>query len=86
MIKRLGDTQWGSHYNILTSLITMFSSIVNVLETIVDSGSSSEQKYEAHILMNSILSFDFIFNMHLMKNRVEVFYVVIDIYAISKVE
>ena len=50
------------------SLVTMFSSVVDVLETIVDSGSNSEQKYEAQILINSILSFDFVFNMHLMKN------------------
>ena len=58
----------GSHYNTLTSLVIMFSSVFDVLETIVDSGSNSEQKYEAQILMNSILSFDFVFNMHLMKN------------------
>ncbi|XP_008460471.2 uncharacterized protein LOC103499273 [Cucumis melo] len=68
MIKKLGDTRWGSHYNTLTSLVTMFSSVVDVLETIVDSGSNSEQKYEAQILTTSILSFDFVFNMHLMKN------------------
>ncbi|KAL0559150.1 hypothetical protein IC582_003740 [Cucumis melo] len=58
----------GSHYNTLTSLVIMFSSVFDVLETIVDSGSNSEQKYEAQILMNSILSFDFVFNMHLKKN------------------
>ena len=68
MIKRPRYTRWGSHYNTLTSLVTMFSSIVDVLETIVHNGSNSEQKYEARILMNSILSFDFVFNMHLMKN------------------
>ncbi|XP_016902101.2 uncharacterized protein LOC107991537 [Cucumis melo] len=68
MIKRPGDTRWGSHYNTLTSLVTMFSSVVDVLETIMDSGSNSEQKYEARILMTSILLFDFVFNMHLMKN------------------
>ena len=68
MIKRSGDTQWGSHYNTLTNLVTMFSSIVDVLETIVHNGSNSEQKFDSQILMNSILSVDFIFNMHLMKN------------------
>ncbi|XP_050945158.1 uncharacterized protein LOC127150698 [Cucumis melo] len=68
MIKRPEDTRWGSHYNTLTSLVTMFFSVVDVLETIVDSRSNSEQKYEAQILMTSIFSFDFVFNMHLMKN------------------
>ncbi|KAL0545829.1 hypothetical protein IC582_015725 [Cucumis melo] len=46
----------------------MFSSVVDVFETIVDSGSNSEQKYETQILTTSILSFDFVFNMHLMEN------------------
>ncbi|XP_050935178.1 uncharacterized protein LOC127143921 [Cucumis melo] len=68
MIKRPGDTRWRSHYNTLTSLVTIFSSVVDVLEIIVDSGSNSEQKYEAQILMTSILSFDFVFNIDLMKN------------------
>ncbi|KAL4035822.1 hypothetical protein IC575_004529 [Cucumis melo] len=67
MFKRPKDTRCG-HYNTLMSLVTMFSSVVDVLETIVDDGSNSEQKYEAQILINSILSFDFVFNMHLMKN------------------
>ncbi|KAL0540730.1 hypothetical protein IC582_020743 [Cucumis melo] len=68
MIKKPRDTRLGSHYNTLTSLVTMFSSVVDVLETIVDNGSDSEQKYEAQILMTSILSLDFVFNAHLMKN------------------
>lgn len=45
----------------------MFSSIFNVLVTIIDDGSNSEQKYEAKILRNSIQSFDFVFYKHLMK-------------------
>ena len=54
MIKRPKDTWWGSHYNTLVRCISMFSSICEVLETIIDDGSNSEQEYEAKVLMNSI--------------------------------
>ncbi|XP_050939145.1 uncharacterized protein LOC127148823 [Cucumis melo] len=47
MIKRPGDTRWGSHYITLVRCISMFSSICEVLEIIIDDGSNSEQKYEA---------------------------------------
>ena len=67
MIKRPGDTRWGSHYITLVRCISMFSSICEVLEIIIDDGSNSEQKYEAKVLMNSIQSFDFVFHVHLMK-------------------
>ncbi|KAL4011093.1 hypothetical protein IC575_028140 [Cucumis melo] len=66
MIKRPGDTRWGSHYITLARCISMFSLICEVLETIIDDGSNSEQN-EAKVLMNSIQSFDFIFHVHLMK-------------------
>ncbi|KAL0533854.1 hypothetical protein IC582_028125 [Cucumis melo] len=67
MIKRLGDTRWGSHYITLVNCISMFSSICEILEIIIDDGSNSEQKYETKVLMNSIQSFDFVFHVHLMK-------------------
>ena len=50
----------------------MFSLVVDVLERIVHSGSNLEQNYEGQILMNSILSFDFVLNIHLMKNILEI--------------
>ncbi|XP_050936272.1 uncharacterized protein LOC127144404 [Cucumis melo] len=67
MIKRPGDTRWGSHYITLVNCISMFSSICEILEIIIDDGSNSEQKYETKVLMNSIQSFDFVFHVHLMK-------------------
>ena len=46
MIKRPRDTRWRSHYNTLTSSVTMFYSVVDVFETIVHNGTNLEQKYE----------------------------------------
>ncbi|KAL1345993.1 hypothetical protein AAHE18_08G156300 [Arachis hypogaea] len=42
--------------------------MVNVLEYVEEDGNSSEQRVEACHLLNVIQSFEFIFNLHLMKN------------------
>ena len=66
-LKRLGDTRWGSYYGTILNLILMFSAIVDVLEIIEEDGLS-DQKVEARSIMRSILSFEFVFALHLMKN------------------
>nr|XP_028952674.1 zinc finger MYM-type protein 1-like [Malus domestica] len=59
-LKRAGETSWGSHFGTLVSIMTMFSSILDVLEVKADDGLSSQQRC-------SMQSFDFVFNLHLMK-------------------
>ncbi|KAM2448905.1 hypothetical protein TB2_018412 [Malus domestica] len=49
-LKRASDTRWGSHYGTLVSLINMFSSIIEVLEMLVDDGVSLDLRGEAYIL------------------------------------
>ena len=66
-LKRLGDTRWGSYYGTILNLILMFSVVVDVLEIIEEDGVSN-QKVEARFIMRSILSFEFVFALHLMKN------------------
>ncbi|XP_052182037.1 uncharacterized protein LOC127794821 [Diospyros lotus] len=66
-LQRSGDTRWGSHYNSLISLFAMFSAVIDVLEMISVDGSNSDKKSEAYNLLESILSFDFAFNLHLMR-------------------
>ncbi|XP_029150132.1 uncharacterized protein [Arachis hypogaea] len=67
-LKRAGDTRWGSHYETILRLISLFPSVVNVLEYVEEDGNNSEQRAEACHLLNVIQSFEFIFNLHLMKN------------------
>jgi hypothetical protein len=67
-IKRPGDTRWSSHYGAIASLIIMFSSVIDTVEDIVEDGLNSEQRAEANILIQSLQTFDFAFNLHLMKN------------------
>ena len=45
----------------------MFSTAVDVLEIIEEDGLS-DQEVEARSIMRSILSFEFVFTLHLMKN------------------
>ena len=70
-LKRLGDTRWGSYYGTILNLILMFSDVVDVLEIIKEDGLS-DQKVEAQSIMRSILSFEFVFALHLMKNILEI--------------
>ena len=65
--KRPGDTCWGSYYGTILNLILMFSIVVDVLE-IIEENSLSDQKVEARSIIRSILSFEFVFTLHLMKN------------------
>ena len=66
-LKRPGDTCWGSCYGTILNLILMFSTIVDILEIIKKEGLF-DQKVEARFIMKSILSFEFVFTLHLMKN------------------
>ena len=44
----------------------MFSSVIDVLEIDADDGTSSEQRLELNNLLELMLSFDFVFSLHLM--------------------
>ncbi|KAL5571482.1 hypothetical protein UlMin_021079 [Ulmus minor] len=66
-LKCLGDTQWGSHYGTLISLIALFSSVIDVLAIVANDGANSEQIFEANNLLQLMLTFEFVFSLHLMK-------------------
>ncbi|XP_022866129.1 uncharacterized protein LOC111385940 [Olea europaea var. sylvestris] len=67
-LKRLDDSHWGSHYNSLLSLILMFSTTIDVIEMIATNDISCGKRGEARILLGSMLTFDFVFSLHLKKN------------------
>ncbi|ESR65508.1 hypothetical protein CICLE_v10007751mg [Citrus x clementina] len=66
-LKRPADTRWSSHYGTLMSIISMFPSVVDVLEVIEVEGNS-EQRFQANTLLKLMQSFDFVFCLFLMKN------------------
>ncbi|KAM2549739.1 hypothetical protein TB1_014072 [Malus domestica] len=65
-LKRAGDTRWNSHYGTLISIISMFSSVVHVLQMVIDD-NPNESAGEANTLMRVILTFEFVFHLFLMK-------------------
>ncbi|KAH9793908.1 TTF-type domain-containing protein [Citrus sinensis] len=52
----------------LKRIITMFSSIIDVLEIIANDASNSEQRFEANSTLKFMQTFDFVFTLYLMKN------------------
>ncbi|XP_070676226.1 uncharacterized protein [Malus domestica] len=65
-LKRAGDTRWNSHYGTLISIISMFSSVVHVLQIVIDD-NPNESAGEANKLMREIHTFEFVFHLFLMK-------------------
>lgn len=66
-IKNAGETRWSSHYGTLLSIVSLFSSMIDVLEMVEEDGTNLDKKGEALMLMNYMQSFEFIFILHLMK-------------------
>ena len=62
------DTRWGSHYYSLISLIDMFSPMVDVLDMVSEDGINAKQIGEANVLLDLLQSFEFIFNLHMMRS------------------
>ncbi|XP_016204605.1 zinc finger MYM-type protein 1-like [Arachis ipaensis] len=66
-LKRSGDTRWNSHFNSICSLLRMFGATTSVLEDLATNGSTYSQRGDATYALKSLLSFDFIFILHMMK-------------------
>ncbi|XP_029154532.1 uncharacterized protein [Arachis hypogaea] len=55
-LKRVGDTRWGSQYGTILRLISLFPSVLNVLEYVKEDGNNSEHRGEACHLLNDIVN------------------------------
>ncbi|XP_058224246.1 uncharacterized protein LOC131333640 [Rhododendron vialii] len=62
-----GETCCGSHYTALVNLIDMFAAVIEELDVILKDGSFVEDRVKAHILLSVMLTFDFVFSLHLLK-------------------
>ncbi|CAN6551632.1 unnamed protein product [Malus baccata var. baccata] len=70
-LKHTGDANWNSYYGVLLNLISMFSSVVEVLELIVDD-CCIDSVGEACRTLKGILSFEFVFHLFFMRSILEV--------------
>ena len=67
-LRRAGDTRWGSHYQTLVSLSTMFEVVTDVLEIVGKDSSNSDQRDEVKSLLDIMQSFEFVFFLILLRN------------------
>ncbi|KAH7655857.1 Ribonuclease H-like protein [Dioscorea alata] len=65
-LAKAGDTRWGSHFTTLIHLLTMWESVLEVLQNVCQDGSIANQKGLASSLISKMESFEFVFVLHLM--------------------
>ncbi|XP_034203509.1 zinc finger MYM-type protein 1-like [Prunus dulcis] len=65
-LKCAGDTRWSSHYGTIISIISMFSSVIHVLQMIIDD-NPNDSAGEANKIQMEMLTFQFVFHLFLMK-------------------
>ncbi|XP_024984022.1 uncharacterized protein LOC112519935 [Cynara cardunculus var. scolymus] len=56
---RAGDTQWGSHYKIILSLIVLFPNVVDVLQYVEEDGDNGFSRTQATDILAYLNTFDF---------------------------
>ncbi|CAJ2657317.1 unnamed protein product [Trifolium pratense] len=66
-IKRAGDTRWSSHFGTLLIIVSLFSSMIDMLDVIEEDETSLTIKGDAMLLLKYMQSFEFVFILHLMK-------------------
>ncbi|XP_029145790.1 uncharacterized protein [Arachis hypogaea] len=66
-LQRVGDTRWSSHFNSICSLVKMFTATNIILNNIIEDGTTYAQRGEAYGVSKILLSFEFVFTLHLMK-------------------
>ena len=65
-LPRPGDTQWGSHYKTLCSIITMYEAIHDVLVDLGDDPAYKDDWTKIHFVTGAFETFEFVFFAHLM--------------------
>ncbi|XP_076943187.1 uncharacterized protein LOC143613344 [Bidens hawaiensis] len=66
-LARAGDTRWSSHEKTIIRLLTLYPSVIDVLEYTEKSGEFSNYQNESRGLQEFMKTFNFVFYLHLMK-------------------
>ncbi|KAK4280334.1 hypothetical protein QN277_011970 [Acacia crassicarpa] len=66
-LKRPGDTRWGSHFGTITSVISLFSPIISLMNFIEDEPKNETARSDAGSILYAMEDFEFAFLLHLMK-------------------
>ncbi|XP_044370635.1 zinc finger MYM-type protein 1 isoform X2 [Triticum aestivum] len=65
-LARPGDTRWGSHFKTIMHIVSMYSTILEVLDAIGKDPSQKGEWTRIRGVAQAFESFDFVFNLHLM--------------------
>jgi hypothetical protein len=74
-LRRSGDTRWNSHYDSICSLLRAYKATYLVLKDIATSkgpGSTPSVRGKAAVAVRLMMSFDFVFILHLMKELMRI--------------
>ncbi|KAH7673951.1 Ribonuclease H-like protein [Dioscorea alata] len=66
-LARPGDTRWGSHYTTILRLMSMWTSVLEVLQNVHDDGGSNDNRGIVVSLIEKIENYQFVFVMYLMR-------------------
>ncbi|XP_009617634.2 uncharacterized protein [Nicotiana tomentosiformis] len=67
-LARDADTRWGSHYKSFKNFISMFGSIIDVLDTIVVDARTLEERAKAKRYLSTCQTFEVAFMLYLMRD------------------
>ena len=67
-----GDTRWGSHLRSISSLVNIFSPTYEILLKIIKEGNTTSQQEAAYLCFHAMISFEFVFILHLMKEIMKI--------------
>ncbi|XP_075080187.1 uncharacterized protein LOC107789462 [Nicotiana tabacum] len=67
-LARAADTRWDSHYKSFKNFISMFGSIIDVLDTIVVDARTLEERAKAKEYLSTCQTFEVAFILHLMRD------------------
>nr|XP_009797909.1 PREDICTED: zinc finger MYM-type protein 1-like [Nicotiana sylvestris]XP_009797910.1 PREDICTED: zinc finger MYM-type protein 1-like [Nicotiana sylvestris]XP_009797911.1 PREDICTED: zinc finger MYM-type protein 1-like [Nicotiana sylvestris]XP_009797913.1 PREDICTED: zinc finger MYM-type protein 1-like [Nicotiana sylvestris]XP_009797914.1 PREDICTED: zinc finger MYM-type protein 1-like [Nicotiana sylvestris]XP_009797915.1 PREDICTED: zinc finger MYM-type protein 1-like [Nicotiana sylvestris]XP_00 len=71
-LARAADTRWGSHYKSFKNFISMFGSIIDVLDTIVVDAWTLEERAKVKGYLSTCQTFEVAFMLHLMRDVLEI--------------
>ncbi|XP_023895638.1 uncharacterized protein LOC112007517 [Quercus suber] len=71
-LQRAGDTRWGSHLRSISSLVNIFSPTCEILLKIIKEGNTTSQREAAYSCYHAMISFEFVFILHLMKEIMKI--------------
>ena len=71
-LQRPIKTRWSAHFRSVFSLLRMFTSIVEVLQNIINDAIDGEHQTEAESAYEGLTSFEFVFILHLEKETMEI--------------